>query len=59
MIRGWIDVLVGVSAHFEKDTVDRRVERRQVEGLDEQRRVNSPEEKLDRPIVLVANFRAL
>jgi hypothetical protein len=54
MIRGWIDVLVGVSAQFEKDIVDRRVERRQLEGLDEQRRVHSPEEKLDRPIVLVA-----
>ena len=54
MIRGWIDVLVGVSAHVEKDTVDRRVERRQVEGLDEHRRVYSPEEKLVRLIVLVA-----
>src|SRR6202011_668984 len=54
MIRGWIDVLVGMSAQFEKDIVDRRVERRQLEGLDEQRRVHSPEEKLDRPIVLVA-----
>ena len=54
MIRGWIDVLVGVSAHFEKDTVDRRVERRQLEGLEEHRRVHSTEEKLDRRIVLVA-----
>src|ERR1700730_16045814 len=54
MIRGWIDVRVGVSAQFEKDTVDRRVERRQLEGLEEHRRVHSPEEKLDRPIGLVA-----
>src|SRR6202011_755397 len=54
MIRGWIDVLGGVSAQFEKDIVDRRVERRQLEGLDEQRRVHSPEEKLDRRIVPVA-----
>jgi hypothetical protein len=54
MIRGWIDVLVGVSAQFEKDTVDRRVERRQLEGLEEHRRVHSPEEKLDRRIVPVA-----
>jgi hypothetical protein len=54
MIRGWIDVLVGVSVQFEKDTVDRRVERRKLERLDEHRRVHSPEEKLDRRIVLVA-----
>lgn len=54
MIRGWIDVFVGVSAQFEKDTVDRRVERGQLEGLEEHRRVHSPEEKLDRRIVLVA-----
>ena len=54
MIRGWIDVLVGVSAQFEKDTVDRRVERRQLEGLKEHRRVHSPEEKLYRRIVLVS-----
>src|SRR5260370_29468962 len=54
MIRGWVDVLVGVSAQFEKDTVDRRVERGQLEGLEEYRRVHSPEEKLDRRIVLVA-----
>ena len=54
MILGWIDVLVGVSAQFEKDIVDRRVERRQLEGLDEHRRVHSPEEELDRRIVLVA-----
>ena len=33
MIRGWIDVLVGVSVQFEKDIMDRRVERRQLEGL--------------------------
>jgi hypothetical protein len=45
---------VSVSAKFEKDTVDRRVERLQLEGLDEHRRVHSPEEKLDRRIVLVA-----
>ena len=43
-----------MSAQFEKDIVDGRVERRQLEGLDEHRRVHSPEEKLDRPIVLVA-----
>jgi hypothetical protein len=54
MIRGWLDLVVGVSAKFEKDTVDRRVERRQLEGLEEHRRVHSPEEKLDRRIVLVA-----
>src|ERR1700736_5499033 len=54
MIRGWIDVLGGVSAQFEKDIVDRRVERRRLKGLEEHRRVHSPEEKLDRPIVLVA-----
>src|ERR1700730_16196197 len=54
MIRGWIDVLVGVSVQFEKDTVDRRVERRQPKGLEEHRRAHSPEEKLDRRIVLVA-----
>jgi hypothetical protein len=54
MIRGWTEVLVGVSPQFEKDTVDRRVERLQLEGLDEHRRVHSPEEKLDRRIVLVA-----
>ncbi len=54
MIRGWSDVAVGVSVQFEKDTFDRRVERRQLEGLSEHRRVHSPEEKLDRRIVLVA-----
>jgi len=54
MIRGWIDVLVGVSAQFEKDVADRRVELLQLEGLDEHRRFNSPEEKVDRRIVLVA-----
>src|SRR5438876_1243336 len=43
-----------LSAQFEKDTVDRRVERRQLEGLDEHRRVHSLEEKLHRRIVLVA-----
>jgi hypothetical protein len=54
MIRGRIDVVVGVSVQLEKDTVDRRVERRQLERLDEHGRVHSPEEKLDRRIVLVA-----
>ena len=54
MIPGWIDVLVGVSAQFEKDVADRRVELLQLEGLDEYRRINSPEEKVDRRIVLVA-----
>jgi hypothetical protein len=54
MIRGWIDVLVGVSAQFEEDVADRRVELFQLEGLDEHRRINSPEEKVDRRIVLVA-----
>ena len=39
---------------FEKDTVDRRVERCQLEGLSEDRRFHSLEEKLDRRIVLVA-----
>ena len=34
--------------------MDRRVERRQFEGLREHGRVNSPEKKLDRRIVLVA-----
>src|SRR2546430_1810606 len=43
-----------MSVQFEKDTADRRVERRQLEGLEEHRRVHSPEEKLDRRIVLVA-----
>jgi len=47
-------VFAGVSAQFEKDIVDRRVERLQLEGLEEHRRVNSPEEKVDRRIVLVA-----
>src|SRR6202030_2931515 len=47
-------VLLSRSAHFEKDTVDCRVERRQLEGLDEHRSLDSPEEKLVRPIVLVA-----
>jgi hypothetical protein len=47
-------VLLTSSAQFEKETVDCRVERRQLEGLDEHGRVHSPEEKLDRPIVLVA-----
>ena len=46
-------MFVGVSAQFEKDIVDRRVELRQMEGLVEHRRVNSPEEKIDRRIVLV------
>src|SRR5205807_346428 len=50
----WTDVLVGLSAQFEQDTVDHRVERRQLEGLSEHRRVHSPEEKLHRRIVLVA-----
>src|SRR5256885_12243760 len=36
------------------DTADRRVERRQLEGLDQHRRVHSPEEKFYRWIVLVA-----
>src|ERR1700730_8228291 len=54
MIRGWIDVLVGVSVQFEKNSVDRRVERRQLEGLSEYRCLHSLEEKLDRRIVLVA-----
>src|SRR2546423_11725630 len=50
----WIDVLVGVSAQFEQDTVDHRLERRQLEGLSEHRRVHPPEEKLHHRIVLVA-----
>ena len=54
MIRGWIDVLVGVSAQFEKDVADRQVELLQLEGLEEHRRINSLEEKVDRRIVLVA-----
>ena len=40
--------------HFDEDIADRLVERLQLEGLDEHRRVHSPEEKLDRRIVLVA-----
>jgi hypothetical protein len=43
-----------VSAQFEKDIADRRVELRQMERLREHGRVNSPEEKIDRRIVLVA-----
>jgi len=39
---------------FEKDSVDRGVERCQPEGLSEYRRLHSLEEKLDRRIVLVA-----
>src|SRR6059058_2902054 len=54
MIRGWIDILMVVSAEFEKDTLDRRLELPQLEGFDEHRRVHSPEEKLDRRIVPVA-----
>jgi hypothetical protein len=47
-------LFVGVSTQFEKDVLDRRVERLQGEGLEEHRRVHSPKEKLDRSIVLVA-----
>src|SRR5437016_14011254 len=46
--------LCAPSAQAEKDTLDRRVERREAEWLSEHRRVDSPEEKLDRRIVLVA-----
>src|SRR5438045_5196783 len=41
-------------ANRHQDTVDRRVERSQLEGLDQHRRVHSLEEKLHRRIVLVA-----
>ena len=46
-------VFAGVSAQFEKDIVDRRVERLQLEGLEEHRRLYPPKEKIDRRIVLV------
>src|SRR5438067_6954160 len=46
--------LCAPSAQSEKDTLDRRVERREPEWLSEHRRVDSPEEKLDRRIVLMA-----
>ena len=39
---------------FFKDALDREVERGQLEGLSEHRRVHSPEEKLDRRIVSVS-----